>query len=282
MSQKIIKKDDVELCTESFGNPEDPCILLIMGATASMVWWDEEFCQRLSNHHRFVIRYDNRDVGCSTCYEPGNPQYTVPDMADDAIAILDEYGIERAHLVGMSLGGMIAQIIAIKYSNRVISISAIASGIWDDLPELPQTDQKILEYHQKASSLDWNDQKAVIEYMAGGWRLLSGSAHPFDEKRALRLAEIEVKRAKSFLSMFNHALLKGGEELYGQASQIKVPFLIIHGTEDPVLPFIHAEVMHNTIKHSELLRLEGSGHEIHYAEWDRIIAAILKHTESIS
>lgn len=279
MSQRIIKKHDVELCTESFGNPQDPSILLIMGATASMIWWDEEFCQRLSNHHRFVIRYDNRDVGCSTCYEPGNPRYTVVDMADDALSILDGYGITRAHLVGMSLGGMIAQIIAMRHPERVLSVTAIASGIWDDLPELPQIDQKILDYHQKASLLDWNDQKAVIEYIVGGWRMLNGSAHPFDEKRTLRLAEAEIKRAKNLLCMFNHSLLKGGEELYGQASSIKVPFLIIHGTEDPVLPFVHAEVMHKTIEHSVLLRLEGSGHEIHYDEWDKVITAIVNHTE---
>jgi pimeloyl-ACP methyl ester carboxylesterase len=203
-------------------------------------------------------------------------------MADDALSILDGYGIARAHLVGMSLGGMIAQIIAMKYPNRVISVTAIASGIWDDLPDLPQSDQKILEYHQKASALDWNDHKAVIEYLAGGWQLLNGSAHPFDEKRALQSAEAEVKRAKNLLCMFNHALLKGGEELYGQVNQIHAPFLIIHGTEDPVLPFVHAEVMHKAIEHSDLLTLEGSGHEIHYAEWDRVISAILNHTETRS
>lgn len=117
-------------------------------------------------------------------------------MADDAIAILDGHGISRAYLVGMSLGGMIAQIDAIKYPSRVESITTITSGIWDDLPELPQIDEKIIHYQTKAATLDFNDQKAVIDYMVGGWQLLNGSAHPFDEARAHSLAETEVKRAK--------------------------------------------------------------------------------------
>ncbi len=282
MPTRIIKHGKVELCTESFGDPHDSCILLIMGAMASMVWWDDDFCQRLSNQKRFVIRYDNRDVGCSTCYAPGSSEYSVLDMADDALAILDGYGVVKAHLAGMSLGGMIAQIIGIKYPDRVLSITAISSGIWDDLPELPQVDQRVIEYHKKAAKLDWGDQKAVTDYLVKGWQLLNGSAHPFDEDRAYKLAQTEITRAASLLSMFNHATLKGGEELYGKSSQIKVPFLIIHGTEDQVLPFVHAEVMHKAIPQSKLLVLEGSGHEIHYAEWDRIVAAILKHTENLS
>lgn len=279
MSYKIIKHNEVELCTESFGNPNDPCILLIMGATASMIWWDDEFCQRLSNSQRFVIRYDNRDIGCSTCYEPGVAQYSVLDMAADAIAILDGYNINKAHFAGMSLGGMIAQIAAMKYPDRLFSITAIASSIWDDLPQLPQIDQKILDHHKSASELDWSNQKAVIDYLVKGWQLLNGSAHTFDEKRAYKLAEAEVKRAKNLLSMFNHSTLAGGEELYGKVNEITIPVLIIHGTEDPVLPFAHAEVMHKAIRQSKLLVLEGSGHEIHYAEWDKIIDAIIEHTK---
>lgn len=278
MSEKIVHNNNVELYTESFGDIKNPCILLIMGASASMVWWDEEFCQRLSRNNRFIIRYDNRDVGLSTCYEPGTTNYTVLDMADDAIAILNAYSIKQAHLVGMSLGGMIGQILAIRNPERVLTVTAIASGIWDDNPELPSIDQKILDYHMQASDVNWADRDAVVKYMVNGWKLLNGSAHPFDEEQAIKLAQTEVKRAKNLLSMFNHALLKGGEKLYGKASSITMPFLIIHGTEDPVLPFRHAEIMANTIPKASLHVLKGSGHEIHRAEWENVINLIVKHT----
>lgn len=105
MSEKMVKINDVEICTECFGNPDHPALLLIMGANASMIWWDDEFCEKLAAKGRYVIRYDNRDVGRSTFYEPGKMGYTIVDMVDDAAGILDAYNIPKAHVVGMSLEG---------------------------------------------------------------------------------------------------------------------------------------------------------------------------------
>ena len=105
----------------------------------------------------------------------------------------------------------------------------------------------------------------------------NGSKHPFDESGAIRLAETEVKRAKNLLSMFNHAYLKGGEALSGRSVEITTPTLIIHGTEDIVLPYVHAEVMHRTIPGSRLITIEGGGHEIHRQDWEMIISAISEH-----
>ncbi|MED2497904.1 alpha/beta hydrolase, partial [Bacillus thuringiensis] len=130
MTEKIIKINEIDICTESFGDSADPAVLLIMGAMCSMVYWDEEFCQQLADTGRYVIRYDNRDVGRSTTYKPGSSHYTVVDMADDAIGVLDAYHIDEAHIVGMSLGGMIAQIVALRNPQRVLSITLIASGIF--------------------------------------------------------------------------------------------------------------------------------------------------------
>jgi pimeloyl-ACP methyl ester carboxylesterase len=104
MSEQLFKVNGIELCAESFGNPEHPAILMIMGAQASMVWWEKDFCRRLAAKGHFIIRYDNRDVGRSVTYEPGNPEYTFEDMTDDAIHILDHFGIAQAHIVGISMG----------------------------------------------------------------------------------------------------------------------------------------------------------------------------------
>lgn len=274
----IIKTDSVEICAESFGNPKDPAILLIMGATASMVWWDEEFCQRLADSGRFVIRFDNRDVGRSTAYAPGQPVYDVLDMADDALRVLDYYNIKQANLAGMSLGGMIAQLVALRNPERALTITLISSSVWDDRPDLPPIDKKILDYHSSGATVNWSDKHSVIEYMVNGWQLLKGSKHPFDKNRAYKLAENEANRARNLLSMFNHSLLKGGESFYGKEKEITVPTLVIHGTEDPVLPFKHAEALIKSIPGAKLLTLEGIGHEIPLPEWDKIISAIVTHT----
>jgi pimeloyl-ACP methyl ester carboxylesterase len=279
--EKIIKiKPDVEICTESFGDTSHPAILLIMGASASMVWWDEEFCRGLADRGRFVIRYDNRDVGRSTVYRPGAPQYTVEDLADDAVKVLDDYGIHKAHLVGMSLGGMIAQLVALRDSQRVLTLTLMMSSVWDDNPNLPPIDKKVLEYHAAGTSVNWSDAQTAIPYMVEGWQLLSGSKHQFNAQRTYQLAEIEFNRARNLVSMFNHALLQGGEAYYGKMNDIKAPTLIIHGTEDPVLPYAHGQALAESIAGATLLALEGVGHEIPKPEWNRIIDAIITHTKS--
>jgi pimeloyl-ACP methyl ester carboxylesterase len=126
--------------------------------------------------------------------------------------------------------------------------------------------------------VDWEDEAAVIRYMAEGWRLLSGSAHEFDEAAIYGIAEREARRASRLTSMFNHALLEGGEQWHGRIGQIRVPTLIIHGTEDPVLPFEHGVALAKTIPGAKHLPLEGTGHELHRADWPLIVRAILSHT----
>jgi pimeloyl-ACP methyl ester carboxylesterase len=281
MSEKLYKINGVELCTESFGNPQNPAILLIMGAMCSMVYWDEQFCQQLADTGRFVIRYDNRDVGRSTVYEPGISHYTVNDMADDAFGVLDAYGIDRAHLVGLSLGGMIAQIMAVKFPQRVLTLTLIATSIFgdDDVDRgLPPMDERILEYHASGAALDWSDEEAVADYLVAGSALLCGSRHTFDKMRAYKQVRAEIKRANNLLSMFNHALLKGDRFYEGKLKGIRIPALVIHGTEDTILPYAHGLALAAEFPHASLLTLEGTGHEIHSDDWSTIINAISQHT----
>ncbi|OIK11931.1 alpha/beta hydrolase [Bacillus sp. MUM 116] len=281
MSEKILKINGIDICTESFGNPANPAVLLIMGAMCSMVYWDDEFCQKLANTGRFVIRYDNRDVGRSTAYKPGTSNYTVVDMTDDAVGILDEYQIKQAHLVGMSLGGMIAQVAAVKYPERILSITLLSSSLFgsdNNNRNLPPMDEKVLSYHANAAKLDWSDKKAVANYLVAGSKILCGSNHIFDEKRAFQQVTKEISRANNLLSMFNHALLKGDDFYEDKMKEIDVPTLVIHGTEDTILPFEHALALVNEIPGSSLVTLKGTGHEIHADDWDTIIKAISNHT----
>jgi len=279
MSEQIRSINAMDICTESFGSPADPCILLVMGAMASMVWWDKEFCMRLAERRRFVIRYDHRDVGRSICYPAGEIHYSILDLVDDAVGVLDSYGMKDAHFVGMSLGGMIAQLAALKYPNRVLSITAIASGIFDDRPDLPPIAEKIGAYHAKAADVDWEDEHKVREYLVGGWKLLNGTRHLFNDEQAVALAGEEIRRANDLMSMFNHARMTGGEEFYGKVNSVRVPVLVIHGDEDPVLPYAHGKALADTIPHARLVTLEGAGHEIHKDDWGLVISEISSHTE---
>ena len=128
MSERMIRGDGIELATQSFGDPARPTVLLIMGGMASMLWWPQEFCERLASRGRHVSRYDQRDTGLSTNYPPGGAPYGLEDLVDDAIRVLDGYAIPAAHIVGMSLGGMIGQIAALEHPSRVLSLTAISSS----------------------------------------------------------------------------------------------------------------------------------------------------------
>lgn len=137
--ERIVNVNGIELCTESFGNPTDPAVLLIMGAMSSMTGWEEPFCKEIAEAGRFGIRYDNRDVGRSSCCEPGKPDYSFEDMADDSVHVLDAYGIHSAHIVGISMGGMLAQMIALRHVGRVLSLTLISTSNW--APELPPVEE---------------------------------------------------------------------------------------------------------------------------------------------
>lgn len=281
MSERTIKADGVEIATQAFGDPAHEPVLLIMGAMASMLWWPQEFCQMLAARGRYVIRYDNRDTGLSTSYAPGNPPYTMDDMAGDAVNILDAYGIDRAHLVGMSLGGQIAQIAALAHPARVKTLTLISTtptGI--DTSALPQTSDVYMEHAGAAETVDWTKDAEVIEFIVKDTRMIAGSAHPYDEARARALVEDDVKRARNFVSVTNHFTLTGGEAWKGKLGELAPPLLVIHGTVDPIYPVEHGELIARTVNGSKLIRLEGGGHELHPAEWNRIISAIESQTRA--
>ena len=277
MKEKIITTNDIELYTENFGNKENPVILLIAGATVSMLYWDEEFCQRLADNGFYVIRYDNRDVGKSTFYEVGKTLYDIVDLANDAIAILDEYKIESAHFFGMSLGGLIAQIASIKYPKRVKTLTLMSTVPWGDSdPTIPEMDPRVLDFQAKSETVDWANEDSVVEYMMEGAALMSGRKQ-YDRERGEKLIRAEFKRANNYFSMFNHASIQGGEEYYNRLDEIKQPTLIIHGTDDLIWHFKHTNMLLDKIKNSKLLKLEGTGHELHFKDWDTIIEEVTRH-----
>ena len=276
---KMVTANGMDICTESFGSPKDPALLLIMGATASMLSWEEDFSKELAKGGRYVIRYDNRDTGRSVTYPPGKPEYNLDDLAKDAVGVLDAYGIDRAHIAGASMGGMIAQLIGIEYPERVLSLTLIMSSPHGpEDPDLPPMSQKVLDHFAKGSSIDWTSEAAIIGFRVDTMRVIAGSKHSFDEQSARRLLKREFRRANNIASTLTNHSVMASNRWRDRLGEINAPTLVIHGTEDPVLPFGHGVALSKEIKGAKLLPLEGSGHELRHDDWSAIIPAILTHT----
>jgi pimeloyl-ACP methyl ester carboxylesterase len=274
----MIEANGVELCTESFGDPADPPILLIMGIGASMLWWEEGFCRMLADRGRFVIRYDHRDTGRSTSYEPGRPEYTGNDLTRDAVGVLDAFGIQAAHLVGVSAGGGIGQEIAVDHPDRVTSLVLISTS--PALPagrELPPPTEEFTRFVSTAE-VDWSDPDSVISYQVDYARLLAGGRRPFDATAAQELVRREVERARNFASAQNHNAIAGDGLTHGSLSSITAPVLVIHGTADPMFPPGHGEALADEIPNASLLILENAGHGVDRADWETVVAAVVDHT----
>ncbi|HYX38677.1 MAG TPA: alpha/beta hydrolase, partial [Oligoflexus sp.] len=135
----------------------------------------------------------------------------------------------------------------------------------------------VLDHHAHAGDVDWGNERVAVDFMVDGWRVTAGSRHPFDEALIRSIAQEEYRRSTCLLSMFNHALLSGGEWAEGQLNRINVPTLIIHGSEDPVLPFPHAEYLTRVIPNATLVPLKGAGHELHRLDWDLMIKALQRN-----
>jgi pimeloyl-ACP methyl ester carboxylesterase len=278
----MVLANGVELCVQTFGDPEGPAILLIGGAASSMDWWEAELCERLASGPRYVIRYDLRDTGQSVSYEPGAPQYGGPDLVRDAVGVLDALRVARAHVVGISMGGGIAQHLALDHADRVASLTLIATSAGGpDLP--PMSDELASHFAEPAPEPDWSDRAAVIDYIVEGERPFAGS-HPFDEERMRALVGRIVDRTVNIASsMTNHWILDGGEPVRPRLGEITAPTLVLHGTEDPLFPYGHAEALAAQIPGARLLPLDGMGHEMPPRPvWDQVVAAILDHTADVS
>jgi pimeloyl-ACP methyl ester carboxylesterase len=275
----MVVANGVELCVQTFGDPESPAILLIGGAASSMDWWEDEFCERLASGPRFVIRYDLRDTGQSVSYEPGAPQYGGLDLVADAVGVLDAFRVARAHVVGISMGGGIAQRLALDHADRVASLTLIATSPGG--PDLPaMSDELASHFAQPAPEPDWSDRAAVIDYIVEGERPFAGSHQVGEESVRALVGRIVDRTVNIASSMTNHWILEGGgEPMRPRLGEITAPTLVLHGTEDPLFPYGHAEALAAEIPGARLLPLEGVGHEVPPRPvWDKVVAAMLDHT----
>ena len=239
-----------------------------------MLWWQDGFCRLLAGQGRFLIRYDQRDTGRSTTYEPGRPGYTGSDLPADALAVLDAYRLASAHLVGVSSGGALVQLLALDFPSRVrslvlISTSPSTPGIGPCLRRLPHSAQFV-----RSATVDWSDADSVIGHLVAYARVLAGDQRRFDEAEVRDLVRRDAERACDFAALQNHDLLDDEDKPRKPLSSIQAPTLVIHGTADPMFPLPHGQALASEIPSAWLLRLEGAGHGVQRADWDIITEAI--------
>ncbi|MBH5316417.1 alpha/beta hydrolase [Paenibacillus sp. GSMTC-2017] len=283
-NEKIVKVNGIELATETFGDPQHPAILLIQGAGNSMISWAATICQTLANAGNYVIRYDSRDTGRSTSYEVGNPSYELRDLLADALAILEKLDIKQSHIVGLSQGSAIAQLLAINYPDRVTTITLISSTPGGpghqatDLSPMHEGIAKIFTGEAVVPEPDWDNRESVANYLVEGERPFAGGG-TFDEDwirdTALHIFDRTVNLAAQLTNPF---LLDAGTPWREQLSTITTPTLVIHGTTDPLFPLDHGEALAREIPNAKLLTLKDVGHaQLPRNVWDIVTQNIIEH-----
>ena len=269
---------------ETFGDAAHPAILLIHGAGSSLLSWDEDLCRLLAAGGRFVIRYDLRDAGRSVTYEPGSTRYGLDDLAEDAVGLLDALDTDRAHIVGMSVGGGIGQLLALDHPEHVASLtlaSTTPGGPGPPNPDLPGPTPELMAFFaNEPPAPDWSDREAVIDYLVETERPFAARSRPYDEAAMRELAGRVFDRSTNLEWGLANAFLQDSREPWRERlGSITAPTLVIHGTEDPAFPYSHAVALADEIPGAELLPMEATGHEYFPPHtWDVVVPALLRHT----
>lgn len=288
--ERFAQVGEVELCWQQFGRDEDPPLLLIMGLGAQMLLWPDGFCEGLAERGFRVIRFDNRDCGRSTILDSlGRPSiraalggqippgmYTLSDMAGDAVGLLDELGIERAHVVGSSLGGMIAQTVAIEHPERVLSLASIMSTTGD-----PQVGKPTPEGLEALTTPPPRDRDGYIETTVRLRRMIGSPAFPQDDEYARALAARCFDRGYHPDGTLRHtvAIIASGDRT-PMLRELDVPTVVIHGAEDNLIDVSGGHATAAAIPGAELLVIEGMGHDLPAGVWDRMADAIVANSEN--
>ena len=287
----MAKTNGVELCYDIFGDANAEPMVLIMGLGAQMIFWDNDFCKELAGRGFRVVRFDNRDIGLSTKMSGGKPltaidflklrifkippqaSYRLWDMANDVIGLMDLLGIKKAHIVGLSMGGAIAQEIAMNHPDRVLSLTSIMATSGN--PKLPNPTKEAM------AMLVAPAPKTKDEYFArfaANWKILRGASFPADEAKDHARAERTYARGLNPAGVGRQlrAIMASGDRT-SRLRGVKARTLVIHGTIDPLVPPEHGKAVAGTIPGAKLLLIEGMGHALPMPMWPIVIGAIADH-----
>ncbi len=287
----ILKANGVDLAYDNFGDDTAEAILLIAGLGTQMIRWTVPFCTELAARGYHVIRFDNRDAGCSTHFihhptldfdalatalmserRPDIP-YTLNDMADDAIGLLDALSIDRAHVVGRSMGGMIAQIAASEHPERILSLTSIMSSSGN--PALPQAASDVMAMMTKRGPNPFEDEAGFLAHSLSFAHRIAGAGYPFEEDihRALILEEVQRVYDPGGFRRQIAAIAVSGDRRQ-QLATIKTPTLVIHGVDDLLFVPACGEDTASAIPGAELMIIDGMGHDLPHQLYKAIVDGI--------
>ncbi len=286
---KILQLKGIDLWYESFGESKNPCFLLIMGGGCQGILWPDLFCQKLASFGFFVVRFDARDTGYSSSIDYKKNPYTLLDMAQDACQLLDSLQIKQAHVMGTSMGGAIAQILAAHFPSKVLSLTLLATTV--DLRNLVNAIQGSSLDGLPLSSpskecLDWIEAFSVhhprlswlqkVRKQLQGWKMLNGHEAPFDTFYYVKMMIKSVLRQRSYGTLLNHvhAIVASPKLLLDTLGKVKVPSLVIQGTQDPIFPKDHAEFLVSSLPKGELFLVDKMGHNLNSCFYDVILERI--------
>lgn len=274
---------DVELCFETFGDPEAPALLLTMGLATQMLGWHEDLCAALADRGFHVIRFDNRDVGRSQRMEGAVPSlrqlllrdkraatYTLEDMASDAAGLLDHLGIEQAHVVGASMGGMIAQTMAARFPQRVLSLVSMMSNTgsrWTGQPS-PRMYPVLLKKPPR-------DRERYKDHAVWVFSRIGSPGFERDEEDLRRIAAMSYDRGLNPAGTSRQlaAIIHSGDRT-SLLREIEAPTLVIHGTDDRLVPPSGGRATARAIPGARLLLIDGMGHDIPRGAWPQLLDGI--------
>ncbi|VVJ16504.1 Hydrolase [Amycolatopsis camponoti] len=275
---------DIELEYDTFGDPDGPPLVLVMGLGAQMITWEDGFCELLAGRGFFVVRYDNRDVGLSTWLDElpapdlaalaagdlTTAPYRLSDLADDAIGLFDALGIVRAHVVGASMGGMIVQQLAIDHPDRLLSVTSIMSTTGD--PSVGRAEPWALALLARPPA---STREQALADSVDGYRRLGSPGYPDDEAFLLAKATLHYDRARHPVGTLRHAaaVLASGDRTSGLRS-VRLPALVVHGDADPLIDVSGGKATAEAIPGAELLVIPGMGHNLPRAVWPVVVDAI--------
>ncbi|MEX5716793.1 alpha/beta fold hydrolase [Geodermatophilus maliterrae] len=263
---------DVEIAYETFGSAEDPPLLLVMGLATQMIGWPEELCRMLADHGLHVIRFDNRDIGLSThLHTAGVPDvlavmggdrssvpYALADMADDAAGLLDALGLDDAHVVGASMGGMIAQLLATRHPQRVRSLTSIMSTTGDPAVGAPAPSAVGVLLAPPAT-----DRESAVQRAVAAFRVVGSPGFEFDEAGVRERAGLAFDRAHDPAGVSRQlAAVLTTPDRTADLARVEVPTLVVHGAQDPLVDVSGGRATAAAVPGAELLVVEGMGHDL--------------------
>ena len=284
MPEQLTHVNGIDLCYETFGDPQRPALLLIMGLGGQMIWWDDEFCQQLADRGFHVIRYDNRDTGRSTIFRDAPvpkpwhllrrdaraAAYSLEDMADDAAALLDHLGVPAAHVVGISMGGMIAQTLAIRHPDRVLSLASIMSTTGD-----PGVGRARWRLYPALLRRPPRKRDAYVKNFERMFKLIGSPGYPYDAERVRDLAGRSFDRAYHPAGAARQlAAIVSAPDRTPKLREVRVPSVVIHGTDDKLVSPSGGRATAAAIPDARLVELPGMGHDTPRELWPQIHGAI--------